>query len=161
MDVIAPASPRSGNRISVATILLEFARRLVCDPTAIVSCRQAADMPRSVPLAIGVLLAGTGASLATANCQTRGPPFRVEQSDKATYRSTMNADGCRYVYARFQKAVIMKQPDSGTLSQIGEFSFLYKPKPGFKGQDSYVIYICAINYRGSGCSRLTYEAIVQ
>ena len=100
-------------------------------------------------------------SLATANCQTQGQSFRVEQSDRATYRSIMDAGVCRYVYARFQKAVIMKQPENGTLSQIGEFSFLYKPKPGFKGQDSYVIYICAVNYRGSGCSRLTYEAIVQ
>ncbi|HEV2508561.1 Ig-like domain-containing protein [Bosea sp. (in: a-proteobacteria)] len=118
-------------------------------------------MLRSSLLATGLLLASTGASLATADCQTRGPPFRVEQSDKATYRSIMNADGCRYVYARFQKAVIMQQPENGTLSQVGEFSFLYKPKAGFKGQDSYVIYICAINYRGSGCSRLTYEAIVQ
>ena len=118
-------------------------------------------MLRSALLVIGPLLASTTASLATANCQTQGPPFRVEQSDRATYRSTMNADGCRYVYARFQQAVVMKQPENGTLSQIGEFSFLYKPRPGFKGQDSYVIYICAINYRGSGCSRLTYEAIVQ
>lgn len=113
------------------------------------------------PLTIGLLLASTTASLATANCQTQGQGFRVEQSDKVTYRSIMNSDGCRYVYARFQKAVVMKQPENGTLSQIGEFSFLYKPKPGFRGQDSYVIYICAVNYRGSGCSRLTYEAIVQ
>lgn len=73
----------------------------------------------------------------------------------------MSANGCRYVYGRFQQAVVMKPPENGTLSQVGEFSFLYKPKPSFKEQDSYVIYICAINYRGSGCSRLTYEAIVQ
>lgn len=118
-------------------------------------------MLRSASLATSLLLASTTGSLATANCQTQGQGFRVEQSDKVTYRSIMNADGCRYVYARFQKAVIMKQPENGALTQIGEFSFLYKPRPGFTGQDSYLIYICAINYRGSGCSRLTYEAIVQ
>jgi len=118
-------------------------------------------MLRSAPVAIGLLVAGTGMSLATTNCQTQGQSFRVEQSDKVTYRSIMNSDGCRYVYARFQKAVIMKQPENGVLSQVGAFSFLYKPRPGFTGQDSYVIYICAINYRGSGCSRITYEATVE
>ena len=118
-------------------------------------------MLRSAPIAIGLLLASTTMSLATANCQTQGQSFRVEQSDRATYRSTMDGEGCRYVYPRFHKAVIMKQPENGILSQVGEFSFLYKPKPGFRGQDSYVIYICAFNYRGSGCSRLTYEATVQ
>lgn len=118
-------------------------------------------MLRPPLIATGLLLACTGAASATANCQTQGQSFRVEQSDRITYRSVMNADGCRYVYARFNKAVIMKPPENGSLSQVGEFSFLYKPKPGFKGQDSYVIYICAVNYRGSGCSRLTYEAIVQ
>lgn len=116
---------------------------------------------RSAPLAIIPLLASTTMSLATANCQTQGQAFRVEQSDRVAFRSTMDGEGCRYVYARFQKAVIMKQPENGSLTQVGEFSFLYKPRPGFTGKDSYVIYICAVNYRGSGCSRLIYEAIVQ
>lgn len=55
----------------------------------------------------------------------------------------------------------MKPPANGTLTQIGEFSLFYKPKPGFSGKDSDVIHICAVNYRGSDCSRLTYEAVVQ
>ncbi len=118
-------------------------------------------MLRSPPLALALLLASPTMSLATANCQTQGQAFRVEQSDRVAFRSTMDGEGCRYVYARFQKAVIMKPPENGILSQVGEFSFLYKPRPGFTGQDSYVIYICAINYRGSGCSRLTYEATVR
>lgn len=78
----------------------------------------------------------------------------------------MDSNGCKYVYRAggkltLQKAVIMKGPTNGTLTHIGEFSFLYKPKPGFTGKDSYVIYVCGTNSGGSGCSRLTYEAIVQ
>lgn len=44
-------------------------------------------MLRSVPLATGFLLASTTTTLATANCQTQGQSFRVEQSDGVTYEA--------------------------------------------------------------------------
>lgn len=118
-------------------------------------------MTRSAVTAIFLLLVATNASLATSNCQTQGHLYRVDQSDRITYESAMDGKGCRYVFAAFQKAVIMKQPANGKLSQIGEYSFIYVPNPGFTGKDNYVIYLCGTNRRGSGCSRLSYNATVR
>ncbi len=113
-----------------------------------------------------LLLVPVSASPTAAACRIRGYGFHVEQNDRATYEATMDSNGCRHVYGvsgflTIQKTVIMIRPANGTLSQTGEFSFFYKPKPGFSGKDSYVIYVCGTSRRGTGCSRLTYNAIVQ
>lgn len=116
----------------------------------------------------GALLVVTGAdfSAVLAACRTQGPGIRPSLNDKVTYTAIMGRTGCRHFYyssgnLMFQKAVAMKHPSNGTLTQVGEFSFLYKPKPGFSGKDSYVIYICGSSRAGSGCSRITYEATVE
>lgn len=101
-----------------------------------------------------------------ATCLTQGPSFSPPQNDRITYRATMNKAGCRHVYRStgsfvFEKAVAMKQPGHGTLEQTGEFSFSYKPNPGFLGKDTYVIYVCGRGAAGSGCSRITYEATIE
>ncbi|KUL92864.1 hypothetical protein DK26_26440 [Bosea sp. WAO] len=123
-------------------------------------------MLRILICALTLLLADSGASVATAACRIRGYGFHVEQNDRATYEVTVDRNGCHHVYGvsgflTIQKTVIMNQPANGTLSRTGEFSFFYKPKPGFVGKDTYVIYVCGTNRRGTGCSRLTYDAIVQ
>jgi len=101
-----------------------------------------------------------------ATCLTQGPGFSPPQNDKISYVAFMSNAGCRHVYRTIgsfimEKAVVMKQPNHGTLTQTGEFSFTYKPIAGFLGKDSYIIYVCGKGNSGSGCSRLTYEAIVQ
>lgn len=116
----------------------------------------------------GALLVLFGADLSTvlAACRTQGSNFRPSQNDKVTYTVVMNAAGCRHTYRAngtfmFEKAVAMKPPANGSLTQVGEFSFLYKPRPGFLGKDSYVIYVCGSGNSGAGCSRITYEATVE
>ena len=113
-----------------------------------------------------LLLVPASASLAEAACRTSGPNFFVNMNDSVTFQSTMDRKGCRHSYwadshLTFQKAVAMKQPAYGKLSQVGEFAFFYKPNPGYVGRDEYVIYICGSNRHGSGCSRLRYEATVK
>lgn len=113
-----------------------------------------------------LVLVSTGSSIALAACRTQGHSFLPSQNDKVTYTTVMNAAGCRHTYRAngtfmFEKAVAMKSPKNGTLTQVGEFTFFYKPKPGFSGKDSYVIYVCGSGKGGAGCSRLTYEATVE
>lgn len=114
----------------------------------------------------------TSAQLLKMNCQTQGPPFYLGTSTKTTYETVMDENGCRYSYSTGQnsggtkvleKAVIARKPAHGELLQAGEFSFFYKPKKGFKGKDSFVVYLCG-GGGGSGrggCARLAYEATVQ
>lgn len=116
----------------------------------------------------GALLVVTSAdfSAVLAACRTQGSNFRPSQNDKVTYTVVMNAAGCRHNYRAngtfmFEKAVAMKSPANGTLTQVGEFSFFYKPKLGFLGKDSYVIYVCGSGNGGAGCSRITYDATVE
>lgn len=123
-------------------------------------------MSRMSTYVTALLLVHASASLAVAACRIHGYGFHVEQNDRATYEATIDGNGCHHVYGvsgflTIQKTVIMNQPANGTLSRTGEFSFFYKPKPGFAGKDTYVIYVCGTSRRGTGCSRLTYNAIVQ
>lgn len=88
------------------------------------------------------------------------------QNSKNELESTMDQNGCRYSYAfqrgSMEKAVVMKEPANGQLSQVGEFSFFYKPKPGFKGKDNFTVYLCGTSYGGtSGCARVNYNLTVQ
>lgn len=113
-----------------------------------------------------MVLASADFCAALAACRIQGPNFFPIQNDKPTYTVTVNKSGCRHRYnaggrIRFEKAVSMRQPTHGLLTQTGEFSFFYKPSQVFSGKDTYVIYICGSSLGRSGCSRLTYEATVQ
>lgn len=122
---------------------------------------------------IGLFLASTGTSpaqLLKLNCRTQGPPFYMAQNSKVTHESTMDGNGCRYSFltaqyedrpGTYEKAVIAKAPEKGTLSQSGEFSFFYKPASGFKGKDTFSVYICGSTSHGSGCARVTYDITVR
>lgn len=122
-----------------------------------------------VKLAIGgafMVLASADFCAALAACRIQGPSFFPTQNDKPIYTVIVNKTGCSHRYnasgrLMFEKAISMKQPTHGSLTQTGEFSFFYKPNQGFVGRDTYVIYICGSSLSGSGCSRLTYEATVR
>ena len=108
-----------------------------------------------------------------ASCRTQGPPYYISQNSKVELNSEMDENGCRYSYTSahenmthirptiFEKAVIMKDPQNGKITLVGEFSFFYKPNKGFKGKDVFIIYVCGTSASGSGCARLTYNAIVR
>lgn len=129
-------------------------------------------MLRALILAGAFLTTGTTASnaqLLKLNCQTNGPNIMYNQNSKNELESTMGQNGCRYSYTLsrgpLEKAVIMKDPTNGQLSQVGEFSFFYKPKPGFKGKDNFTVYLCGSGTRGGsgggGCARVNYNVTVQ
>ncbi|KUL93934.1 hypothetical protein DK26_19505 [Bosea sp. WAO] len=61
----------------------------------------------------------------------------------------------------FEKAIIMKDPANGKITQTGDFSFFYKPNTGFRGKDLFVIYVCGSSAGASGCARLTYNATIR
>jgi len=121
----------------------------------------------------GLLFASTTpllAQLQKVNCQTQGPTFYLDQNNKNDYKSVMDGNGCRYSFSSsgdnrnlriIEKAVIMKPPQNGELRQDGGFSFFYKPNPGFKGRDNFVIYICGNDRNQSGCARLNYQATIR
>ncbi len=130
-------------------------------------------MLRALVLGTALLLASAGsarAQLQKVNCQTQGEPFYLHQNSKVTHESVMDENGCRYSYISaqsdgrprvFEKAVIAQAPKKGQLSQPGEFSFFYKPGNGFKGKDTFAVYICGTTMHGSGCSRITYNVTVR
>ncbi len=130
-------------------------------------------MLRMLIYGTGLFLAGTdiaSAQMPRINCQTRGAPFYLDQNSKTAFETHMDENGCRYSYLggqhsdmsrTLEKAVIVKAPMNGELSQPGEFSFFYKPKKGFKGKDSFIVYICGTTLAGSGCARLTYNATIR
>ena len=130
-------------------------------------------MPRASVLGTAFLLASAGSALAQlqkVNCQTQGEPFYLHQNSKVAHESMMDENGCRYSYISaqsdgrprvFEKAVIAQAPKKGQLSQSGEFSFFYKPGNGFKGKDTFAVYICGTTMHGSGCSRITYNVTVR
>lgn len=91
-------------------------------------------------LAIGgtLLLLSAGFSTASAACRIQGPGISPLQNDKVTYTAIITRAGCRHIHYSygsliFQKATVMKDLTNGTLTQVGEFSFFYKPKLGFWG----------------------------
>ena len=97
----------------------------------------------------------------------------MTQNSKIELTTQMDESGCRYSYTSahenathiratiFEKAVIMKDPVHGKLSQTGEFSFFYKPNASFRGKDVFIIYVCGSSAGAAGCARLTYNATVR
>ncbi len=126
-------------------------------------------MLQTLFLATALLVASVTTShsqLLKINCQTHGPDIMYSQNSKNELQSTMDQNGCRYIYttqrSTFEKAVIIKDPANGKLSQVGEFSFFYKPRSGFKGKDNFTVYLCGTGRSGgSGCARINYNVTVQ
>lgn len=56
---------------------------------------------------------------------------------------------------------ISSQPGNGTATRTGELATTYRPRPGFKGSDTYSINICGESDTGSGCSVITYRVTVE
>ncbi|SEK82301.1 hypothetical protein SAMN04515666_10299 [Bosea lupini] len=102
---------------------------------------------------------------AFAECRVTGPKWYLHTNDRVTLKAEMDSQGCGHSYGvagtwRMDKLVVMKPPSNGQLRQIGEVTFYYIPKAGFRGTDNYVLYICGKDTWGSGCARLNYEATV-
>lgn len=135
-------------------------------------------MLKTLSIAISVLLTGAGTSmgqLQRENCRTTGPKLSIEQNSQIALETLMDENGCRYSYSLetthgrnftrapqiLEKAVIMRPPSNGKLSQEGDFLFFYRPNKGFRGKDTFILYLCGSTASGSGCSRLAYNATVR
>jgi hypothetical protein len=130
-------------------------------------------MLRTLISAASLLWLGTSPSVAQLqkeNCQTQGFNFQLYENSKVDYESYMDQNGCRYTFTSsgydmtprvIEKSVVMKSPQNGTLTQDGAFSFFYKPKPGFKGKDNFVIYVCGTHRNSAACARLNYNATIR
>ncbi|HEV7335402.1 MULTISPECIES: hypothetical protein [Bosea] len=101
-----------------------------------------------------------------AECRVTGPKWYLHTNDKVTLKAEMDSQGCGHSFGvagtwRMEKLVALKPPANGSLRQIGEVTYYYIPKLGFRGDDNYVIYICGKDTWGSGCARLNFEATVR
>jgi len=119
--------------------------------------------PLASVIAIAVLMISANAS---AECRVTGPKWYLHTNDRVTLKAEMDSQGCGHSYGvagtwRMDKLVVMKPPSNGQLRQIGEVTFYYIPRSGFRGTDNYVLYICGKDTWGSGCARLNYEAAVE
>ncbi len=56
---------------------------------------------------------------------------------------------------------IASQPAHGVLTQTGTLSVVYRPAPGFRGVDAYVIRYCGSDATRSGCATFNYTVQVQ
>lgn len=123
--------------------------------------------------AMAVTTACGGTARAACQSQSSGI-LDLSQNSHLLMRVNTDAEGCRIsfgldlsgynpMHARtvLQKSEIMKAPDSGQLDKIGEFTFFYKPRPSFKGKDSFVVYLCGSNLSRKGCTRINYDVTVR
>ena len=106
-------------------------------------------------------------SAAFAECSAAGADFDVARSDNVTYSlSITDRSTCRVTFETggmnvFSGASILTKPRAGALSQPGGFTFIYQPKGGATGQDSFSVKVCGRNIGGNGCSIVTYAVTVR
>lgn len=103
---------------------------------------------------------------AEESCRAQGGRFFPAQNDAVTVGVTTNAAGCDRIFRAggqlmLTSASIVSGPKNGTLSKVGNLSFRYKPKAGYKGADLFVLKVCGSSRGSSGCSTITHEVRVE
>ncbi len=104
---------------------------------------------------------------ALAECQYPNFAYHPERNDGAVVDVKMAADGlCNHSFAEgpgyhFTGISVTMQPKHGKLVR-SEHGYTYVPTKGFKGQDGYMIKVCASkDGGGQGCSGIGYVTTVQ
>ena len=80
-------------------------------------------------------------TVANAKCTHPRVPWRYGQTVHSTWRTTDGAT-CTMTNRfadKIQKIEIERKPNHGMAGKDGPFGVAYKPKEGFKGEDSFVI----------------------
>jgi hypothetical protein len=62
---------------------------------------------------------------------------------------------------KFTSVGIGLPPEHGALKKEGKNRFVYRPAAGFKGNDAYMMQICATKGAAKGCSSIAYLATVE
>ena len=103
---------------------------------------------------------------AAAKCDVQGAIFYMHKNDTSQQTVRTDEHGCDLHFitrknTRFTSAKIVAKAQNGLLRKIAHLEFRYKPKPGFKGTDKFVLQVCGRTRAGRGCSILNYDAIVE
>ncbi|MGZ5805109.1 MAG: hypothetical protein ACXWJW_05820 [Xanthobacteraceae bacterium] len=103
---------------------------------------------------------------AASKCDVQGQIFYMHGNDKSQQTVHTDEHGCDLHFitrkgTRFDSAKIVAKAQNGLLRKIAHVEFRYKPKPGFKGTDKFVLQVCGRTPAGRGCSTLNYDAIVE
>lgn len=105
-------------------------------------------------------------SAASANCRVQPFRFFPSQNDSVSTTATTTNGVCVAQFSAggstsFTMAEIAGKPSHGTLTQTGNFAFRYAAAKGYRGADSFILKVCGATSAGKGCSRLTYNMVVQ
>ena len=105
------------------------------------------------------------ASPALADCDVNGAPFVMHKNDKSAHTIVTDGKGCDLSFftdgkTKFRSATIVSGPKNGKLVKVAGLELAYHPKPGFKGQDGFVLKVCGSSPLGKGCSTLNYTTTV-
>jgi hypothetical protein len=119
-----------------------------------------------LPAAFAIVASAGFASQAAAHCEVTGDIFYLHKNDVSKHTAKTDVQGCdlHFITAgkiRFRRAKIVTAPQNGNLRKIAHLEFRYRPKPGFKGTDTFALQLCGRTPKGSGCSILNYEATVE
>lgn len=103
---------------------------------------------------------------APAGCKAEGEMFFMHHNDVTKHIITTDSDGCDLFFITagkidFKHAEIVASPDHGKLEKVAHLEFRYLPKRKFKGVDNFALKVCGTTPKGTGCSVLHYEAMVQ
>jgi hypothetical protein len=118
-----------------------------------------------VPAALGAIAVFGLSSQAAAKCDVTGEIFYMHESDTRKNVARTDLHGCDLHFitrgkVRFRSAKIVAKPQNGVLRKIAHLEFRYKPRPGFKGTDTFALRVCGRTEKGRGCSTLNYDAVV-
>ncbi len=104
-------------------------------------------------------------SPALADCDVNGEPFLMHKNDKSAHTIVTDGKGCDLNFStdaktKFRSATVVSGPKNGKLVKVEGLELAYHPKPGFKGQDGFVLKVCGSSPLGRGCSTLNYTTTV-
>lgn len=121
-------------------------------------------MPNRPAIAIAALTALVGtASHASALCNISARPFVMGQPGRIAM--VVAGEPCRISLqagerSRFDALEVVARPRGGRVVADGRTGVVYTPRPGFAGQDSFVIAVTGTSSIGSGTSELYVEVDV-
>jgi hypothetical protein len=102
-------------------------------------------------------------------CRKKSVVYHPDQNDSHTVPVTIIGGApCPHTYAplpgndlQLTEAAVVSAPHQGKVQRGGPLTLDYRPNPGAIGSDRYEVKVCGTSPKGSGCSHLTYEIMLQ